>query len=866
MRDTDGDGRADVREVVFSGFGTGDMHQGLNSFTWTPDGALMFSQGLHCYSNITTAYGGRHLYGAGFWLYRPLSGKLTPYPTGFPLNAWGTVYDDNGQPFRSPVRQACSGRDTESAAHQHRRTSSTAVAPFRTTVRSSNRACSSIAASTSRAMPTGLRRCTANSSAAASSRTASYRHKIQDDKANPSGYEAVRQPDLLKSSSVSFRPVDVKFGPHGDLYISDWYNPIIGHYQASFRHPDRDKTHGRIWRIVKKGSELVKMNDLTKLDAFELITGIRAGSDIIPGAGDKWHRYQASRLLMAKSAKKIEEACNRLFTTIDLVRGAPNVLALESLKRSASVESTKAEWLNSALREKGEILEFATRTIGLWQDRLKDPLSLLAKSIADDSPRVRLEAIAACSQIPKAESIGVALRALDKPMDSFLDRSLELAIHALAPQWEPALQAGKLKLPPKHLAYLLEKKNSPEMLSSIRAMLGASGTGSLPVGATGSLPVSPLDADSRRVLLLLLAKQGTSDDVALALSEGAKDAALLNQLADLAESQSIKPPANATEVLTAHPDAKLIGLWKLTPLAPKLKTLLDDKDSTPDSKRHALIALARLDAEHDLILKLASDAQQPWLVRLGAVEALCERRIPQAATSALALMPVVKTEDNMRALLAPFLARAARTKALVAALNATPCTSESADLATRALIGIGRNEPEITAVLNRILGRVAPVQPFDAQFVSSLANQALVAGDAKHGKEIYERVALNCIACHQIGGKGGIVGPQLDAVGRGVPIELLVEAVMWPQRQIKEGFVATTVVMKDGRTLAGYKVAENGKDLQIRDMATQQVSTLPKDAIQTRADAGSLMPEGLTASLTREELRDLIAYLASLGK
>ena len=99
MRDTDGDGRADVREVVFSGFGTGDMHQGPNSFTWTPDGALMFSQGLHCYSNITTAYGGRRLYGAGFWMYRPLSGKLTPYPTGFPLNAWGTVYDDNGQPF-----------------------------------------------------------------------------------------------------------------------------------------------------------------------------------------------------------------------------------------------------------------------------------------------------------------------------------------------------------------------------------------------------------------------------------------------------------------------------------------------------------------------------------------------------------------------------------------------------------------------------------------------------------------------------------------------------------------------------------------------------------------------------------------------
>ena len=99
LRDLDGDGKAGVKEVVFSGFGTGDVHQCINSFTWTPDGALMFSQGLHNYSNVTTPWGGRKLYGAGFWMYRPLRAQLTPYPTGFPLNAWGTVYDDAGQPF-----------------------------------------------------------------------------------------------------------------------------------------------------------------------------------------------------------------------------------------------------------------------------------------------------------------------------------------------------------------------------------------------------------------------------------------------------------------------------------------------------------------------------------------------------------------------------------------------------------------------------------------------------------------------------------------------------------------------------------------------------------------------------------------------
>jgi putative heme-binding domain-containing protein len=344
------------------------------------------------------------------------------------------------------------------------------------------------------------------------------------------------------------------------------------------------------------------------------------------------------------------------------------------------------------------------------------------------------------------------------------------------------------------------------------------------------------------------------------------DTALLDPLADLVESRRIAPPANAKDILAKRPHARLIGLWKLTALAPILTASVENKEATPDAKREALIALARLDAEHTLILQLAGDAEQPWLVRLGAVEALCEKDVPNAAKSALALMPATKSEDNMRALLAPFLARAQRTKALATALDATPCDKESADLATQALIGIGRNEPSLTTLFNRILGRANPTQPYDSQFVSSLANNALVAGDAKHGKEVYERVTLNCIACHQIGGKGGITGPQLDALGRGVPAELIVEAVLWPQRQIKEGYVATTVTMKDGRFLAGYKVAETPTELQLRDMATQQLSTLPKSAIQTRADAGSLMPEGLTASLTREELRDLIAYLAALGK
>ncbi len=72
--------------------------------------------------------------------------------------------------------------------------------------------------------------------------------KVEDDGA---GFKVTDLPPLITArTDTSFRPVDVKIGPDGAIYLCDWFNPIIGHYQASFRHPDRDKTHGRIWRIT----------------------------------------------------------------------------------------------------------------------------------------------------------------------------------------------------------------------------------------------------------------------------------------------------------------------------------------------------------------------------------------------------------------------------------------------------------------------------------------------------------------------------------------------------------------------------------------------------------------------------------------
>ena len=73
-----------------------------------------------------------------------------------------------------------------------------------------------------------------------------------------SGFASKQMPDLITCKTNVFRPVDVKMGPDGAIYIADWCNPIINHGEVDFRDARRDHTHGRIWRITAKGRPLVE--------------------------------------------------------------------------------------------------------------------------------------------------------------------------------------------------------------------------------------------------------------------------------------------------------------------------------------------------------------------------------------------------------------------------------------------------------------------------------------------------------------------------------------------------------------------------------------------------------------------------------
>src|SRR5262249_30619707 len=135
---------------------------------------------------------------------------------------------------------------------------------------------------------------------------------------------ATAAPDFLSSSDPWFRPVDIKLGPDGALYVADFYNRIIGHYAVPLNHPARDRERGRIWRIVYKGTEphrppVAPRTDWTKASDEDLLTDLRHPNLTV--------RLFATHQLARRTTPATVEALKRLVTQPGIAERTPLALA-----------------------------------------------------------------------------------------------------------------------------------------------------------------------------------------------------------------------------------------------------------------------------------------------------------------------------------------------------------------------------------------------------------------------------------------------------------------------------------------------------------------------------------------------------------
>jgi len=519
VRDTTGDGKADKRVMLFSGFGTGDTHQTINSFAWSPGGELFFSQGLHCFSRVQTPWGIRKLDEHGSWRLRPLRRQLHAHRrTSGGGNPWGFAFGDWGEPFiksNGPgVSELLPGMvaseqivgDYWGGAVQIGATKiksmiieivDTPVLPK--DFQGDFLIAGYFARNIARLRPT----------------------------VNGAGHKLQTLAPILTSTHNAFRPVDLNTGPDGALYVADWFNPIIGHYQASLRHPDRDKKHGRIWRITTKGQPLLKPPALAKMNAAQLCNQLSAPLR-------RTRKLAKLRLMDLPKAKAIA-ATQQWVDALKPTDPALEAKLFEAIGVFESHEMVDRPLLERLLTSKDyRARAYATRVVGRWHDRLKNPLALLRRSATDEHSRVRLEAIVAASDVREAESIAIAAQAADGSADRFITFAFKNAVHALASEWKPALLAGKLDFAkPAHLLSVVREGGGNEVASVVRQKLA-----------------DPALSTARKLILAeLLAQIGNSADAALALELASIHPTILHALVNAARERNLQAPANAAELL-----------------------------------------------------------------------------------------------------------------------------------------------------------------------------------------------------------------------------------------------------------------------------------------------------------------------------
>jgi putative heme-binding domain-containing protein len=162
-------------------------------------------------------------------------------------------------------------------------------------------------------------------------------------------------------------------------------------------------------------------------------------------------------------------------------------------------------------------------------------------------------------------------------------------------------------------------------------------------------------------------------------------------------------------------------------------------------------------------------------------------------------------------------------------------------------------------------GQVKSKDLYDAELVKRIAAEAQSHGDARRGAVVFALPASACLSCHKVGDKGGTVGPELTKIGLCLPPAEIVESVLWPNRTVKPEYRAVAVTTVHGTTIQGIVKKESTTEIALLDPAGK-LHALGKKDIEERRDIGSLMPEGLTASMSAEQRRDLIRYLMELGR
>ncbi len=844
------DGKATKRTVVLSGFGTEDTHHMVHTLRWGPDGMLYFNQSVYIHSHLETPYGVRHLNAGGVWQFRPETRRLEVFAHGL-WNGWGTAFDRWGTTFLTDgaggegINYCPPGAWFAAAQNPPR------ILPGLNP--GSPKDCG-LEILSGRHLPDDWQ---------GNFITNDFRgHRVCRYIVTPegAGFVSREQKELIRSNHPAFRPIDVKMGPDGAIYIADWYNPIIQHGEVDFRDPRRDVTHGRIWRITVKGRPLVPRPQLVDAPVTDLLEALKAP--------EEFTRRQARRVLQERGVKHVLPALKEWTSKLD---PADEPTLLEALWTFQALDVVEPKLLATLLKAiEHRVRAAAVRVGSMWSDRLPDALALLGPAADDEAPLVRLEAVRALVRIPNVHAVERALVAVDRPVDRFLDYALYLTVSETQGLWLPAVQQGTFDYANKgkRLLFAFKVVNNPAIVSPLLQAL-----------RKGHMP-----PESEAEALSLVASLGNPTDLSQMLDRALTPdatpelrATVLTALEQAVRKRNVQPAGDLQRIAPllrseAPPvraaTARLIGLWKLETVRPELVALAGN-GNTPEGVRLAaldgLVAALGGPLSRDALGRFVDNPRETPTRRRQALVALANLDAPESARRAVAVLALTTDGAGSEDVLEVFLQRKDGPELLTKALAGKKLPPDAAKVVTRRLRSAGRDLTALIDAVAKAGGLTAGPRRWTQKEKDDLLADLAKLGDPVRGEAIYRRKESACQNCHALGGAGGRVGPELSSIGSSAPLDYLLDSLLEPNKAIKEGYHSSRISTTDGRIFVGIKVKTTDTEIVLRTAEDKEI-TIARRKIEEDVLAPSLMPEGLVDPLTRAEMIDLVRFLSELGK
>jgi putative heme-binding domain-containing protein len=680
-----------------------------------------------------------------------------------------------------------------------------------------------------------------------------------------SSYWAVERPDFITCDDPWFRPVDICLGPDGALYIADFYNCIIGHYEVPLTHPRRDRSLGRIWRVVYNGtgdeSPTVKSpEDLSVASLSRLIELLDDPNLNI--------RVMATNLIVERFGEQAISPIDDLLTHWE--SGFARAHGLWVLGRLGGLSDELVTAL--AADPQALVRVHLLKALAERSDWQRGEEMLVVAALADGNAFARRAAADALGRHPRAEFVQplIDLWRNTPDEDTHLIHTARLALRAhfgVGGMYARAEELGLLNSENRKLLAEISLGVHTEAAAEFLAVSLARGEVSPENRSESARHIVRYAADDRlgaladQVFSLAVPDDGTLDaNLVRPISQGLRERGvtwpnnLETRVADLV-NQALSPASEEGRAVTALDLARDL---KLTACQSHVLGLLTS--AAPTAVRFVAIdTLANIAPEDSVAVFeaiAANDAEAPEL-RTKAVEALASSRIDAAKEAVGRLLPLVPLR------VARGIARgmALQRPGVEELLGLISSGKASRELLRDPIVAERVRLSRIPDIEERVAEILEGLPPADESITERIqvvmASLADTDSHPSKGKEVF---AKRCGLCHRLGGEGTKIGPELDGIGiRGA--ERLLEDILRPNANVDEAFWTTVFSTRDGRVLTGLLLREEGASFVVADAEGKEIR-LPKADVEERRDSAvSPMPANLGETIPQEELVDLIGFL-----